>query len=335
MKTSTKAAVVLSAFLIEILGQTLLAGEKTAGNTVEKPAHMQWWQDAKFGVFMHWGPSSIAEQSISWSRGGPRPGHPSKHAKRGTPVEIYDNLYKKFNPVKFDADAWAKMIKDSGAGYLIFTTKHHDGFCMFDSAHTDYDIMSTPLKRDICKELADALHKHGIKVFWYYSQPDWHHPDYKTDKHDRYITFLHNQLRELCTKYGKVDGIWFDGLGMPPENWDSKKMIPMLRELQPGVIINHRYGGRHLMKQLGDFDTAENHIGHFQVDRPWESCIKIGGPWSWGGYDRSGQSAETCLRTLIQTAGRGGNLALNTGPSPLGEIHVVNVDHGMPGSGWT
>jgi alpha-L-fucosidase len=297
------------------------SGRSPASRSRATAEEMRWWLDAKFGVFMHWGPSSLSEKSISWSRHGPRPGHSSKHAKSGTPVEIYDNLYKRFNPVNFDADAWIRMVRDAGAKYLIFTVKHHDGFCMWDSAYTDYDIMSTPFKRDICRELADACRKHDIKLFWYYSQPDWHHPDYSTERHDRFVRYLHDQVRELCTKYGKIDGFWWDGLGRPPETWGSDTLIPMIRRLQPGIIMNHRFSGRHLMKEHGDFDTAENHIGHFQVDRPWESCIKIGGPWSWGGLDRAGLSADTCLRTLIRCVGRGGNLALNTGPSPLGEIH--------------
>ena len=283
---------------------------------------MQWWEDAKFGVFMHWGPSSIAGQSISWSRHGPRPGHSSKHATRGVPLEVYDNLYRKFNPVKFDADAWAKMVEDAGAKYLVFTVKHHDGFSMFDSKYTDYDIMSTPFGRDICKELADAFHKRGIRLMWYFSQPDWHHPDYETDRHDKFIEFLHNQLGELCTNYGRVDGIWWDGLGRPPETWDALGLLKKIRKWQPHAITNHRFVGRHRMTEFGDFDTAENHIGHFQLDRPWESCIKLGGPWSWGGYDRSSMSAHEATRTLIHCVGRGGNLLMNTGPSPLGEIHA-------------
>jgi len=294
---------------------------------------MQWWLNAHFGVFMHWGPASFTEKGISWGRFGPRPGHSSKHATKGTPAEEYDNLYKKFNPVKFDAKEWVQMIKDAGAKYFIFTAKHHDGFCMFDSKYTDYDIMSTPFKRDVCKELAEECHKQGIKLFWYYSQPDWHHPLYLTDKHDEYIEYLHNQIRELCTNYGELGGIWFDGLGKHPDNWDAENLIKMIRELQPKAIINPRFARK--TWHWGDFDTPEQTIGAFQIDRPWETCMTMGGPWSWGGKDRNDtKSADYCTRVLINCAGGGGNLALNTGPSPEGEIFPQDIENYLQMGKW-
>jgi len=137
-----------------------------------KPEDPQWWRDAKFGVFICWGPVSIMGTEIGWSRKGPRPGHRSKYAKSGVPLEVYDNLYKKFNPTKFDAKEWVDIIKDSGAKYMIFLTKHHDGFCMFHTKYTDYSIASTPFKRDVTGELAKACQEAGIRIFWYYSQPD-------------------------------------------------------------------------------------------------------------------------------------------------------------------
>jgi len=167
------------------------------------PARIEQWQDDRFGVFMHWDPSCQMTGAVSWSRMGRRPHHPSDGTvTRGISSETYDNLYKTFNPVKFDADATIRMVKDAGARYFVFTAKHHQEFCVFHSAVTNYDIMSSPFKRDICRELADACHRHKVKLFWYYSQPAWHEPRYAapTDSPQfaRYRNeFLHPQLLEL------------------------------------------------------------------------------------------------------------------------------------------
>jgi len=183
--------------------------EKYAPYIYAKPGDIQWFTDAKFGVFVHWGPYTLAKVPASWGRFGPRPGA-GKQATEGVPREEYDNLYKKFNPVDFDADKWIKMVKDAGAKYFIFTTKHHDGFCMFDAKNTDYKITNTPFGRDVAKEIADACHKYGIKLFWYYSQPDWHHPDCLTENNDRYRKYMYQHLEQLFTDYGKIDGLFFD-----------------------------------------------------------------------------------------------------------------------------
>jgi len=151
---------------------------------------------------------------------------------------IYDNLYKQFNPVKFNADEWVQIAKDAGMKYLVFTSKHHDGFSMFDSELTDYKITNSPFKRDVVKELADACHKAGLKLGYYYSPVDWYHPDYRTENHARYIKFLHGQLREICSNYGQIDIIWFDGLGGSAKDWDSENLFKMIRRLQPDVIID-------------------------------------------------------------------------------------------------
>jgi len=283
------------------------------------PADVKWFQDAKFGVFMHWNPSSLVGTEISWGRKGPRPGVP-RPATRGVPQEEYDNLYKKFNPVKFDAEAWIRMVRDAGAKYLIFTTKHHDGFCMFDSKLTDYDIMSTPFHRDICKELADACHKYGIKIFWYYSQPDWLHPDYLSEHHERYREYVFGQIRELLTNYGKIDGMWFDCLNTKWRHWNTPLLVKMIRTLQPGILINSRWGwGMPGVKHNGDFDNPEQRIGVFKIDRPWETCATMGRGWSWRGGGGL-MTPEACIRMLIQCVGSGGNLALDCGPRPDGMI---------------
>jgi len=279
------------------------------------PKHMAWWRQARFGLFVHWGPVSLKGTEIGWSRGGERRG---RRGRGSIPAEVYDNLYKQFNPVKFDAKEWVAIAKAAGMRYLVFTTKHHDGFSMFDSKLTDYTIARSPFKRDVVAELAEACHEAGLRLGFYYSPPDWHHPDYRTERHARYVAFLHGQLRELCTRYGKVDIIWFDGLGGKAADWDSKKLFKTIRTLQPHVIINNRAG------LPGDFDTPEQRVGRIQTDRPWESCITICRQWAWKPNDRM-KSLKQCIDTLVRCAGGDGNLLFNVGPMPTGEIEPRQV----------
>jgi alpha-L-fucosidase len=315
----------LTAVIVTALAAWLFTGCEGTARTTKSgrdrddlragPKLIRQWQDMKFGLFVHWGPVSLKGTEIGWSRGGERRG------RKGTgeiPVDVYDNLYRSFNPTEFDATEWVDIAKAAGMKYLVFTTKHHDGFCMFDSALTDYKITNSPFGRDIVRELAEACHKGGLKLGFYYSQPDWHHPDYRTDSHARYIEYLHGQLRELCSNYGQVDIIFFDGLGGNAEDWDSQRLIRMVRRLQPNVVINDRAG------LDGDYDTPEQRIGEFQADRPWESCITICRQWAWKPADRM-KSLEQCIETLVRVAGGGGNLLLNVGPMPTGEIEPRQV----------
>lgn len=286
---------------------------------------VEWFTDAKFGVFMHWGSYSLAKVPASWGRFGPRPGA-GRQANDGVPQEEYDNLYKIFNPVQFNADEWIKMVKDAGAKYFIFTTKHHDGFCMFDAKNTDYKITNTPLGRDVAKELADACHKYGIKLFWYYSQPDWHHPDCLTENNGRYREYMYEHLEQILTEYGKVDGLFFDGLGTKYYDWDTPRMLKMIRTWQPGIMVNRRWGGGIPEFPVnGDYDNPEQEFGTFEVKRPWEMNCTISEAWSWTGGDRF-KTYRTNQRMFIQTVCSGGNLALNTGPSPEGFINPPEVD---------
>jgi alpha-L-fucosidase len=277
--------------------------------------NLEWWREARFGLFVHWGPVSLKGTEIGWSRGGERRG---TGGKGSIPVEVYDNLYKEFNPVKFDAREWIAIAKAAGMKYLVFTSKHHDGFSMFDSALTEYKITNSPFKRDVVAELAEACHESGIRLGFYYSPPDWYHPDYRTENHARYIEFLHGQIRELCTNYGRLDIMWFDGLGGKPEDWDSENLIKMVRTLQPHIIINNRAG------PPADFDTPEQKVGAFQIDRPWESCITICRQWAWKPKDKM-KSLEECVRLLVNCVGGDGNLLLNVGPMPSGEIEPRQV----------
>ncbi len=285
--------------------------------------HLRWWQEARFGLFIHWGPVSLKGTEIGWSRGGGRPARRGEGPKPietmipegAVPAEVYDSLYKEFNPVRFDADEWVRIAKSAGMKYLVFTTKHHDGFANFDSKLTDYKITSpaSPFGRDIVAELAAACHKAGLGLGFYYSQPDWHHPDYHTENHGDYIAYLHGQVRELCTNYGKVDIMWFDGLGAGPGDWDTEELLKMVRDLQPGIIINNRAGLR------ADFDTPEQRVGAFQPDRPWETCMTIGTQCAWKPDDQN-KSLERCIGTLLRVVGGDGNFLFNVGPMPDGRI---------------
>ncbi len=271
---------------------------------------IRWWREARFGLFIHWGPVSLKGTEIGWSRGGERRG------RKGTgeiPAEVYDKLYQDFNPVAFDAEAWVRLGLDAGAKYLVFTAKHHDGFCMFDSRQTDYTIMNSPFGRDVARELAEACHKFGMRLGFYYSQPDWHHPHYQTRAHSKYIEYLHAQVRELLTNYGRVDILWFDGLGGSAHDWDAYRLFEMVRELQPHILINNRAG------LPGDYDTPEQRVGRFGRERPWESCITLCRQWAWKPNDEM-KPLEECVGTLVRCAGGDGNLLLNVGPMPNGEI---------------
>jgi len=277
---------------------------------------VQQWRRLKFGLFVHWGPVSLKGTEIGWSRGGERRG------TGGTgeiPVEVYDNLYKEFNPVEFDAGQWVQLAKDAGMRYLVFTSKHHDGFSMFESRLTDYKVMNSPFGRDVVKELADACHAGGLKLGYYYSPVDWHHPDYRTANHQRYVEYLHGQLREICSNYGRIDIVWFDGLGGSAKDWDAENLFQTIRQLQPHVIINDRAGLR------ADHDTPEQTIGSFQRDRPWETCMTICQQWAWKPNDHM-KSLKECLQTLVRVVGGDGNLLFNVGPMPDGRIEPRQVD---------
>jgi len=274
---------------------------------------MKRWQDMRFGMFIHWGPVSLTAHEIGWSRGSQ------------TPIEKYDNLYKEFNPTKFNADEWVSIAKAAGMKYMVLTTKHHDGFCLFATKETDYNIMNSPFKRDVTKELADACRKQGIAFGTYYSVCDWHHPDFprtspgggvKREKSDldSYNRYLLAQIKELITNCGPLLTIWND----VPQDFGGrgKKTIKMVRELQPDILINDRTGDG------GDYGTPEQSIGGFNMKRPWESCMTISrrGQWAWGGEKDGVKALAPCLLMLIRAAGGDGNVLLNVGPRPDGLI---------------
>jgi len=287
--------------------------ESTTRYAPPQPEAVKRWQDMRFGMFIHWGPVSLTGHEIGWSRGSQ------------TPIAEYDSLYKKFNPEKFNADEWVKVAKDAGMKYMVLTTKHHDGFCLWATKETDYNIMNTPFKRDVMKELTEACKKQGIAFGAYYSVCDWYHPDFpltspggktKRDKSDMdsYNRFLLAQIRELVTNYGPLVTIWNDVPQM--FNGRGTNTINMVRALQPDILINNRTGDG------GDYDTPEQKIGGFNIKRPWESCMTVSAhnAWAWGGEKDGVKPFAACLLMLIRGAGGDGNILLNVGPRPDGMI---------------
>ena len=285
------------------------------------------WRKLKFGLFVHWGPCTVGGIGISWKRDGSKMG---RLRKGGTGVNgaykadsFYDNLYKEFRNENFDAEQWALTAKEAGMKYMVVITKHHDGFCMFDSKVMDYDIMSTPYGKDTAKQLADACHKHGIKLGWYYSPRDWYQRDFGQEAtHHKYCELYLAQLRELCTNYGRIDILWFDCLDSPQYLWKTvpEESVRLIRKLQPDIVINDRSGLR------GDFDTAENHVGPFERERPWESCMTIARGWSWrASANQNPKPLQYLIQQLVTTVGRDGNLLLGLGPKPDGTFEPKQV----------
>ncbi|KAH0534175.1 hypothetical protein FGG08_007222 [Glutinoglossum americanum] len=280
------------------------------------PPHMRWWREARFGLFIHWGPITLKGAEISWSR-NPNPYGPNAG---GIPATEYDSLYKRFNPVHFNAKEIVALAKAAGMKYIVFTCKHHDGFCEFDSQVTDYKITSpqSPYRRDIVRQMADACREAGLHWCVYYSQPDIHHPDYKVNQ-PKYNAYFHRQVNELLTRYGKVDLVWFDGIGNTAAFWEAKNLFPKMRAVNPDLIINDRCG------LPGDYYTPEQTIGSYDDQRPWETCMTIGEQWSYKPGDHY-KSAVQCIQTLARCAGGDGNLLLNIGPRPDGSLDPTQAD---------
>ena len=303
-----------------------------------KDPRLEWWKEARYGMFIHWGPVSLKGTEIGWSRG------------REVPVEEYDQLYKNFNPQKFSAREWVQIAKDAGMKYIVLTAKHHDGFCLWDTKTTDYNIMNTPFGRDVVRELSEECKRQGIVFCTYYSILDWYHPDYnidsrggpgyqlpdgKTPDMDRYIKYLNTHMKELIQNYGPLGIMWYDGEWEDPWTHErGKQLYDFVRGLQDDIIINNRVDkGRKGMEGVtlsdknyaGDYDTPEQEVGKFQTERPWESCMTICRQWAWKPDDEL-KSFEECIKILVETAGGDGNLLLNVGPMPDGRIEPRQVD---------
>ncbi len=312
----------------------------------ERAERMRWWNESRFGMFIHWGLYSVA--AGEWNgKNVPGAGEWILNGGQIKP-EDYEVLLKQFNPVKFDAKQWVEIAKNAGMRYIVITSKHHEGFGLWDSALTDWDIGGTPFKRDVLKELADASQAAGIRLCFYHSIMDWHHPDYlprrawdtrPTDSADfnRYRDFLKGQLKELLSgRYGDVGILWFDG------EWEStwthefgKDLDDWVRSLQKNIIVNNRVDvGRDGMVGFskapefrGDYGTPEQTIPATGVPgAAWETCMTMNDTWGFHKNDHNWKPAATLIRMLIDIASKGGNFLLNVGPTALGEIPPESVE---------
>ncbi|MGQ9479641.1 MAG: alpha-L-fucosidase [Thermoproteota archaeon] len=295
---------------------------------------VRWFREARFGIFIHWGIYSILGRG-EWVM----------HNERIS-IDEYEKLTGQFNPELFDADEWISIFKESGAKYITFTTKHHDGFCMYDSSLTDYKVTRTPFGRDVLRELVDAARRNGLRVFFYYSLLDWHHPDYYPlgltgqysgrrpgGEWEKYLEYYMCQVKELCEKYREVGGFWFDGWWDKPDaDWRLNELYEMIHSLQPSALIgnNHHvnpFPGEHF--QIFEQDApGENTAGFNKAGiskLPLETCMTINNSWGYNKDDRNYKSSEELVRILKKVNMLGANLLLNVGPLPTGELDPEQV----------
>ena len=331
MKKLFAVSFIVCALIFMGHAQALRGGGEANPELLTNKASLTYWQQLKFGLFVHWGPVSLRGTEIGWSRG------------KQVPFEEYDQLYKEFNPVLFDADEWVSMLKSAGMKYIIIVSKHHDGFVMWDSETTDYDIMSTSIKRDLMQEISSACIKHGILFGTYYSICDWRHPDYPVEQNnperkeganmESYTSYMKAQLKELVDKY-QTRILWFDGEWEDPWTHEmGMDLYKYVRDIDDEILINNRVDkGRHGMEGIsksdrfaGDFATPEQQVGRYDPLTPWESCITICTQWAWKPNDEL-KSKKECLHTLIRTVGGNGNLLFNVGPMLDGRIEQRQID---------
>lgn len=296
---------------------------------------LQWFRNAKFGMFLHWNPSSLLEREISWERNAARPKDSASGHKNTVDVG-YDSAYRNFNPRQYDPGKWMSVAKKSGMKYAVLTTKHHDGFSNFPSAYDTYTIAAAPYQKDIVGPFAAAAHAAGLKLGFYYSGRDWYHPCYLTGQHYRYLECYFGQVTELLTRYGQVDILWFDSLGSSSLNqWDPRTMMRRIKQYQPDILVNNRMNGTRgggnkedLADDLkGDFLTPECKLGPFNDKTPWESCMTVAdipgtrwtGNWSYTSKAEV-KPVETSIKFLINNTVKDGNLLYNIGPTPLGTL---------------
>ena len=334
----TKIMKVLLLFIVFVftLGMNGFTQNKIWNETeVQKAERMQWWTDARFGMFIHWGLYAQAARH-EWVKKNER-----------ISDEAYQKYFEIFDPDLFNAKDWAKKAKAAGMKYAVITTKHHEGFNMFKSSYTDYNIMNTPYNKDIIKEWVDAFRAEGLGIGFYYSLIDWHHSEYTIDRvhpqsantkaeydalnKDRdmavYREYLKNQVREILTNYGKIDILWLDfsfpgEFGKGRDDWGSVELLKMVRELQPEILVNDRAD---LKDYAGgwDFTTPEQ----FKVQQwpeengvriPWETCQTFSGSWGYYRDEHTWKDTKQLLVLLIESVSKGGNLLLNVGPTARG-----------------
>jgi alpha-L-fucosidase len=333
----------LAAFLwtaAAVAGPTASAagGQETQA---QREARMKWWTEARFGMFIHFGLYALPARH-EWV----------KNAEHIMDAD-YQRYFEHFNPDLYDPKAWVRAAKNAGMKYIVVTTKHHEGFCLWDSRYTDYKATKTPYGKDLIRPLVDAARAEGIKIGFYYSLLDWHHPEYTVDQNHpqwgnaafmekakerdqkKYIAYLHNQVREILTEFGPIDVLFMD-FSFPGKNgkgradWDSEKLIKMIRELQPGIIVDDRLD---LLDVPGgwDYRTPEQFMprGWVTMDGrkvPWETCQTFSGSWGYYRDEESWKSVRQLVSMLVETVSKGGNLILNVGPTSRGTFDGRAMD---------
>lgn len=327
-------------FLLSLLLLLFISNQSNA----QKDERMKWWREARFGLFIHWGLYAIP--AGEWN-GQTNYGEWIRNNAQ-IPLATYDQFLQQFNPVKFNAQEWVSMAKNAGMKYIVITTKHHDGFALYDSKVSDFDVMATPFKRDVLKELAAACKKYDIRLCFYHSIMDWHHPDYLPRREwekdrstadaafTRYVSYMKEQLKELLTKYGNIGVLWFDG------EWEGtwthehgRDLYEFVRRQQPSIIVNNRVDkGREGMEGLtkeggytGDFGTPEQEIPATGIPgKDWESCMTMNNNWGYNKNDNNYKSPEDLVQKLIDIASKGGNFLLNVGPTAEGLFPQPSIE---------
>ena len=327
----------ITLFAILLLQSTISNAQLPIETDQAKASRMQWWTDARFGMFIHWGLYSLPARH-EWV----------KNFERMT-NDKYERYFQEFNPDLYNPKEWAKKAKEAGMKYAVITTKHHEGFCLFDTKLTDYKATNTPYGKDLIKEWVDAFRAEGIKIGFYYSLIDWHHPDFTIDKNHpqrqnsdsayarlnkgktmvEYRKYLKGQLHELLTNYGEISVLWLDFSypgknGKGHDDWDSENLLKMVRQLQPGIIVNDRLDMNDVPGGW-DFTTPEQ----FKVAKwpekngkqiPWETCQTFSGSWGYHRDENTWKSPAQLLQLLIESVSKGGNLLMNVGPTARGEF---------------
>jgi alpha-L-fucosidase len=328
-----KSALLLAAMLVGMaLAEPKVRAASVPTVTSEaRTARMAWWREARFGMFIHYGPVSLTGKELSWSRANSNTNCPN-HGP--TPVEVYDNLYQQFNPTNFNAAEWAGIAKTAGMKYVVLTAKHADGFLLWNSKADNYNIMHSPFHRDLCAELADAVRGAGLHMGWYFSPMDWRDPECRSTNNSHFVAHIQDELRELLTSYGNIDVLWFDCDGRPTM-WSPETTYPLVRGLQPQIIIDNRlqldtekqWANQEKLKlrENEDFYTPEQKVGAYDDQQPWESCMTLGTQWSWKPNDKIKSAAEV-VNILAQTVGGDGNLLLDVGPMTDGRIEPRQVE---------
>lgn len=323
----------------------------------DKEARMQWWKEARFGMFIHWGLYAVPAGEWNGKRLKEGDGELAEWImeRLDIPLAEYEKIAPQFNPTKFDAEEWVSIAKNAGMKYIVITSKHHDGFALWDSKITEWDIMdATPYGQDILKQLAEACQKEGIKLCFYYSIMDWHHPEAQAIHEPNYNkgpsdttainpsfpnyveNYMKPQIEELLTNYGDIGVIWFDGEWIPDYTTEmGKEMYQFIREKRPDMIINNRVDkGREGMAGMnkegdfaGDFGTPEQEVPETGLPgADWESCITMNTSWGYKHFDDDWKSSEQLIRQLVDIVSKGGNFLLNVGPTAEGLIPAPSIE---------